>query len=65
MEHNEIITFNEKKLKKIIRDVLDEYFDPDYGNELRPEFIKLLKESKEEEKNGNLFDLEEIKKELK
>jgi len=65
MEQNETIVTNEKKLKKIIKDVLDEYFDPDYGSELKPEFIKIIKKSVKEQENNELYDLEQIKEELK
>lgn len=59
-----VVEISEEKLRKIIRETLEEFFDPDYGLSLRKEFVELLKRSKEEESREELISLEEIKKEL-
>ncbi len=64
MLRNEEDILTEKKLKKIMKEVLEEYFDPDYGLEVREEFHQVLKKSKEEEENGDLFSIEDMKKEI-
>ena len=64
MLSDENSVLSEKRLKKIMKEVLDEYFDPDYGMEINKEFSDILKKSKTEEENGELFSLEEIKKEI-
>lgn len=58
------IGISEKKLKRIIREVMEEFFDPDYGLEIKEEFVEYLKKSKEEELKGDTVTLDSIKKEL-
>ena len=57
-----VIEIPEEKLRKIIRETLEEFFDPDYGMSIRKEFVELLKKSKEEEEKGDIISLDEIKK---
>ncbi len=64
MLRKEDSVLSEKKLKKIMKEVLDEYFDPDYGMKIKKEFSEILKKSKSEEERGELFPLEDIKKEI-
>ena len=59
-----VIEIPEEKLRKIIRETLEEFFDPDYGMSFREEFVNLIKKSKEEEERGETISLEKIKKEL-
>ena len=51
-------------LKTLIRDVLSELIDPDYGLELRPEVEKELRESIKQKERGEGSPLEEVKKRL-
>jgi len=62
--HKKDITISEKRLKRIIREVIEEFFDPDYGLKIKKEFIEYLKKSKEEECKKDIVSLESIKKEL-
>ncbi len=51
-------------LKTLIRDVLSELIDPDYGLELRPEVEKELRESIKQKERGEGLSLKEVKKRL-
>lgn len=65
-------TIDEKKitdltvsdLKTLIRDVLSELIDPDYGLDLRPEVEKGLRESMKQKERGEGLPLQEVKKRL-
>ncbi len=52
------------ELQDIIRKTLNEFLDPDYGLELRPEVEKDLDESLRQKERGEVFPLEEVKKQL-
>ena len=52
------------ELKELIREVILEAFDPDYGLELRDEVVEALKESFQEKKRGEGIALEEAKSRL-
>jgi len=53
-----------KEMKKMLREMIEEYLDPDFGLTLRKSFEEKLKVSKKEKYNGELLNLDEIKKEL-
>lgn len=52
------------ELQDIIRKTLNEFLDPDYGLELRPEVEKDLQESMRQKERGEGIPLEEVKKQL-
>jgi hypothetical protein len=52
------------ELQDIIRKTLNEFLDPDYGLELRPEVEKDLLESMRQKERGEGISLEEVKKQL-
>jgi ABC-type glutathione transport system ATPase component len=52
------------ELQDIIRKTLNEFLDPDYGLELRPEVEEDLKESMRQKERGEGIPLEEVKKQL-
>jgi hypothetical protein len=52
------------ELQDIIRKTLNEFIDPDYGLELRPEVEKDLLESMRQKERGEGIPLEEAKKKL-
>ncbi|MFN3739511.1 MAG: hypothetical protein ACK4TF_02410 [Thermodesulfovibrionales bacterium] len=52
------------ELKRLIREVIYELIDPDYGLELRPEIVEELKESMKQKERGEGIPLEEVKKQL-
>jgi len=52
------------ELQDIIRKTLNEFLDPDYGLELRPEVEKDLEESMRQKERGEVIPLEEVKKQL-
>ena len=52
------------ELQDIIRKTLNEFLDPDYGLELRPEVEKDLEESMRQKGRGEVIPLEEVKKQL-
>lgn len=51
-----------KELKELIKDVVSEVIDPDYGLELRPEVERELRESLKRKEKG--IPLEKVIKEL-
>ena len=53
-----------KNLKEILKETLGEFLDPDYGLEFRKEFIDTLKKSIEEKNKGEIYTLENVKKEI-
>ncbi|GEM_PF-6477146 len=64
MRKKDATIFSEKELKRVIKEAMDEYFDPEYSFQFKKDFVKLLKKSKEEQERGELFSLDEIKKEV-
>lgn len=52
------------ELKRLIREVIYELIDPDYGLELRPEIVEELKESMKQKERGEGIPFEEVKKQL-
>jgi hypothetical protein len=52
------------ELQDIIRKTLNEFLDPDYGLELRPEVEKDLLESMRQKERGEGIPLEAVKKQL-
>ncbi len=52
------------ELQDIIRKTLNEFIDPDYGLELRPEVEKDLEEAMRQKERGEGMPLEEVKKQL-
>ena len=52
------------ELQEIIRKTLNEFLDPDYGLELRPEVEKDLEESIRQKERGEGIPLEVVKKQL-
>jgi hypothetical protein len=52
------------ELQDIIRKTLNEFIDPDYGLELRPEVENDLRESMRQKERGEGIPLEEVKKRL-
>jgi len=56
------ITISE--LRELIREVILETIDPDYGLELRDEVVEALRESFKEKESGRGISLEEAKNRL-
>ena len=52
------------ELQDIIRKTLNEFLDPDYGLQLRPEVEKDLEESIGQKKRGEGIPLEVVRKQL-
>lgn len=52
------------ELPDIIRKTLNEFLDPDYGLELRPEVEKDLEESLRQKERGEGIPLEVVRKQL-
>jgi hypothetical protein len=52
------------ELQEIIRKTLNEFLDPDYGLELRPEVEKDLEESMRQKERGEGIPLEVVRKQL-
>ncbi|WP_297057286.1 hypothetical protein [Thermosulfurimonas sp.] len=50
----------EKKLQEILRQVLEEFFDPDFGEELSTWAEKKLRQSLEEKEREELLSLDEV-----
>ncbi|MBF0590526.1 MAG: hypothetical protein HQL02_00420 [Nitrospirae bacterium] len=53
-----------KELKELIMEVVQEAIDPDFGYELRDDFIESLKEAENDIKAGRVYTLDEVKSEL-
>ncbi|KJR43649.1 hypothetical protein MCHI_000459 [Candidatus Magnetoovum chiemensis] len=64
LEDKKLSDMTGKGLKNLIRDVVLETIDTDYGLELRPEVIEELKESMKEKQRGEVYTLYEVKKRL-
>lgn len=56
------ITYEE--LKTIFKEVLDEYFDPDYGMELRKDFKKILEKSIKDKREKRTQSFYKVKKDF-
>ena len=52
------------ELQDIIRKTLNEFLDPDYGLELRPEVEKDLEESMRQKERGEGIPLEVVRRQL-
>ncbi len=50
-----------EELKLLIKEALEECFDPDYGLEIRPELFELLKQSSKEKEEGRGISLKEAR----
>ncbi len=55
-------TLDQEELKSLMKEVLEEFFDPDYGLEIRPEILELLELSTREKKEGKGVSLEDTKR---
>ena len=64
IEDKKITELTVSDLKSLIRDVLSDLIDPDYGLELRPEVEKELRESMKQKERGEGLPLQEVKKRL-
>lgn len=64
IEDKKITELTVRDLKTLIRGVLSELIDPDYGLELRPEVEKELRESMKQNERGEGLPLQEVKKRL-
>ncbi len=64
IEDKKITELTVSDLKTLIRDVLSDLIDPDYGLELRPEVEKELRESMKQKERGEGLPLQEVKKRL-
>lgn len=64
IEDKKVTELTVSDLKTLIRDVLSEIVDPDYGFELRPEVEKELRESLKQKERGEGVPLQEVKKRL-
>lgn len=59
-----VMNMSADDLKILIKDVIYEVMDPDYGLELRGEVEKSLKESIRQKERGEGLPLKEVKKSL-
>ncbi|MBI3399195.1 MAG: hypothetical protein HY026_08225 [Deltaproteobacteria bacterium] len=59
-----VMNMTADELKTLIKDVVYEVMDPDYGLELRGEAEKSLKESRRQKERGEGLPLKEVKKRL-
>ena len=64
IEDKKITELTVSDLKSLIRDVLSDLIDPDYGLELRQEVEKELRESMKQKERGEGLPLQEVKKRL-
>ncbi len=53
-----------KEIKKMFKEMIEEYLDPDFGLSMRKSFKEKLKVSKHEKYNGKLINFDDVKKEL-
>jgi len=53
-----------RELRELVREIVAEIVDPDYGLELRDEVIETLRESWEQKKRGEGIPLEKAKNKL-
>jgi len=56
------LSLEKEELKALMKEVLEEFFDPDYGLEIRPEIMKLLERSSREKEEGKGVSLEEARR---
>ncbi len=62
MENSMMVDRNE--LRALLKEVLQEFFDPDYGLEVTPDLIESLRKSTKEKEEGKGVSLEEARKML-
>jgi len=55
------LSLDQEELKTLVREVLEEFFDPDYGLEIRPEIMELLERSSKEKEEGKGISLKEAR----
>jgi len=53
-----------RELRELVREIVAEIVDPDYGLELRDEVIEAMRESWEQKKRGEGIPLEKAKNKL-
>ena len=53
-----------RELRELVREIVAEIVDPDYGLELRDDVIEALRESWEQKKRGGGIPLEKVKNKL-
>lgn len=63
-ESKKVSDMTVEELKTLIRDVIYELIDPDYGLELKPEVEESLRESLKQKERGEGIPLEEVKRQL-
>ncbi|OAG27756.1 hypothetical protein [Thermodesulfatator autotrophicus] len=54
------ISLEEESLRRILKEILEEFFDPESTLELRPEVEEKLCQSLKEKEEGKLLSLEEV-----
>ena len=59
------LSLDQEKLKTLVREVLEEFFDPDYGLEVRPEIMEVLKQSSKEKEKGKGISLKKAREILR
>lgn len=64
IDNKKIAAMTAGELKALIREVIYEVFDPDYGLELRSEIEESLSESMRQKERGEGIPLEEARKQL-
>ena len=64
LEEKKVSDMTVEELKTLIRGIIAEVVDPDYGLELRPEIEESLKESLKQKERNEGIPLEEVKKQL-
>jgi len=55
------LSLDQEKLKTLVREVLEEFFDPDYGLEVRPEIMEVLKQSSKKKEKGKGISLKKAR----
>ena len=60
MKNSMMIDRNE--LRTLLKEVLQEFFDPDYGLEVAPDLIESLRKNTKEKEEGKGVSLEEARK---
>jgi len=53
-----------RELRELVREIVAEIVDPDYGLELRDDVIEALRESWEQKRRGEGIPLEKVKNKL-
>ncbi len=54
------LKIEEERLREILKEVLEEFVDPDSGLELTPKIIEKLQKSKKEKEKGLLLSEDEV-----